>query len=192
LVNPAKSVIFILQKQLQAVEVVQVSQELQVKSTLHILGISWVIVRELQENFAISCGSGTRVDHVAVDQVVQSEQVVVTGVVNVISVLPPQSQLHQVIQDKFQLQAPAPLISCKSMLVNDTVAAVIVLWVHFVSDNIKSLFIAEFQFIVNVQVVVQFQYNVIFLVLLASQFIVQVYQDEVIDLATALLATVQV
>jgi len=82
-----------------------------VKSTLHILGISCVIVLELPENVALSCGSGTREDQVAVDQVVQALQVVVTGVVKVIQEFHQQSQLHQVIADKFQLQVQAQVIS---------------------------------------------------------------------------------
>jgi hypothetical protein len=78
-------------------------------------------------NVAVSCGSGTRTDQVAVLQVVPAEQSVVTGEVNVIQELPPQSQLPQVIADKSQFQAPAQVIDSKSTLVIDTTAAVRVL-----------------------------------------------------------------
>ena len=70
-----------------------------------------MIVRLLPENVAVSCGSGTRDDQVAVLQVVPAEQVVVTGVVNVIPLFPPQSPESPVIADKFQFPAPAPVIS---------------------------------------------------------------------------------
>lgn len=60
---------------------------------------------------AVSCGSGTRDDQVAVLQVVPAEQFVVAEVVKVIPEFPPQSPLHQLTQDRFHDPVPAPIIS---------------------------------------------------------------------------------
>lgn len=62
-------------------------------------------------NVAVSCGSGTREDHVAVDHVAPDCQSVVTGVVNVIPEFPPQSPLFPVMADRFHEAEPAPIIS---------------------------------------------------------------------------------
>lgn len=110
-VSVPKSVRFILPNTLHAVDVVHVSPLDPVKFTEPIRDIFCVIVREEPLNVAVSCGSGTRDDHVAVDHVVPAEQSVVTGVVNVIPELPPQSQLFHVMADKSQLHAHAPVIS---------------------------------------------------------------------------------
>lgn len=62
-------------------------------------------------NVAVSCGSGTREDHVAVDHVAPDCQSVVTGVVNVIPLFPQQSPLFPVIAERFHDAEPAPSIS---------------------------------------------------------------------------------
>lgn len=87
-----------LQKYEHTVEVVQVIQLEPEKFTHHILGMSWVIVRSDPLKVARSCGNGTLNDHVAVDQVVQAEQSVVTGESNVIPVLFQQSQTLDIVQ----------------------------------------------------------------------------------------------
>lgn len=137
---------------MQAVDVVHVNPLDQVKLTLPIRGISCVIVRLAPLNVAVSCGSGTREDHVAVDHVLHAEQSVVTGVVNVIPEFPPQSPELPEMAEIFQDPAPAPVISRRSTLVSDTFAAVIVTAVQIVLDVIRYLFIELFQLIVNVQV----------------------------------------
>lgn len=105
---------------------------------------------------AVSCGSGTREDQVAVLHVVPAEQSVVTGVVNVIPEFPPQSPEFPVIADRFQDPDPAPVMSWKSALVTVTVAAVSVLAVPMVFDFTRIRFIAELPVIVNVPVTVIF------------------------------------
>lgn len=116
----------ILPKTLAAVLVVHVLfPDVVEKSTDPILGISCVIVATpAVVNVAVSCGSGTRDDHVAVDHVAPDCQSVVTGVVKVILLFPPQSPLFPVIADRFQLPAPAPFISCMSTFEAVTVQAV--------------------------------------------------------------------
>lgn len=82
------------------------------KSTDQIRGISCVIVATpAVVNVAVSCGSGTRDDHVAVDHVAPDCQSVVTGVVKVIEVFPQQFPLFPVIAERFQEAEPAPSIS---------------------------------------------------------------------------------
>lgn len=124
-VSVARAVRFMLPKKLQFVLVVQVLFVEVEKSTDPILGISCVIVATpAVVNVAVSCGSGTRDDHVAVDHVAPDCQSVVTGVVNVMLLFPQQSPLFPVIADKFQLPAPAQFISCMSTFEAVTVQAV--------------------------------------------------------------------
>jgi len=150
-VSVARLVKLILQKTLQAVDVVHVLFEEVEKSTDQILGISCVIVAtHAVVNVAVSCGSGTRDDHVAVDHVAPLVQFVVTGVVNVIQLLPPQSHVYPAAADIFQDAAPAPVMSWKSTLSTDIAAAVIVLAVHFVFDCTRKRFITELPVIVRV------------------------------------------
>jgi len=135
-----------------------------------------VIVLDEPLNVAVSCGSGTREDQVAVLHVVPAEQVVVTGVVKVIPEFPPQSPEFHEMTDKFQLPAPAPVMSWKSALVTVTVAAVIVLAVHRTYDFIRRRFITEFQVTVNVQVTIILLDNisdVVLSVVLASWLLVR-------------------
>lgn len=102
-------------------------------------------------NVAVSCGSGTREDHVAVDQVVPDCQLVVTGVVNVIPEFHPQSQLFHVIADRFQEPAHAHVMSWKSAFDAVTVAAVMVRAVPIVLDATFVLLTDEFQLTEKVQ-----------------------------------------
>lgn len=106
----------ILPKTLAAVLVVHVLfPDVVEKSTDPILGISCVIVAApAVVNVAVSCGNGTRDDHVAVDHVAPDCQSVVTGVVKVILLFPPQSPLLPVIPDRFHEAEPAPSISWMS------------------------------------------------------------------------------
>ncbi len=60
----------------------------------------------------------------AVDQVAPLDQFVVTGVVNVILLFPPQSPESPVIAERFQEAEPAPSISWMSTLEAATVQAV--------------------------------------------------------------------
>lgn len=142
-------------------------------------------------NVAVSCGRGTRTDHVAVDHVVPDCQLVVVPVVNVILEFPPQSPDPPVMADKSHEPAPAQVISCKSMLVRAVVPAEIVLAVPFVLEPINSLFIDEFPPSVNVPVVVQFPERVRVRVLLASVVKLPVYPVLVIDRAVAAVSIVQ-
>lgn len=121
-----------------------------VKSTVPIRGRSCVIVLHDPLNVAVSCGSGTRMDHVPEVNAVPAEQSVVVGVVNVIPEFPPQSPDHPVILARFHDHAPAPTISCKSTHVIVTVAAVMVLCVLKVSDFINNLYALENPFRVSV------------------------------------------
>lgn len=158
-VNVHKSVKFMLQYTSHIVDVVHVSPLDPVKFTEPIRDIFCVIVREEPLNVAVSCGNGTRDDHVAVDQIVPAEQSVVAGVVNVIPEFPPQSPELPVMADKSQLPTPAPVMSWKSAFVTDTVAAVIVLAVHNTFDVTRILQSAEFnQFIVKVFDTVKFEF----------------------------------
>ncbi len=116
------------------------------KSTDPILGISCVIVATpAVVNVAVSCGSGTRDDHVAVDQVAPLTQFVVTGVVKVIPEFPPQSPLFPVIAERFHEAEPAPIISWISTFEAVTVAAVSVTCVPLVVDCTRRRFVTEFQ-----------------------------------------------
>lgn len=105
-------------------------------------------------NVAVSCGSGTREDHVAVDHVAPDCQSVVTGVVKVIPLLPQQSPLFPVIAERFQLPAPAPFISCMSTFEAVTVQAVSVTCVHFVKDSIERRLVTELPASVKTPVIV--------------------------------------
>lgn len=62
-------------------------------------------------NVAVSCGNGTRDDHVAVDHVAPDCQFVVTGDVNVMLLFPQQSPLFPVIAERFHDHAPPPIMS---------------------------------------------------------------------------------
>lgn len=155
-VSAVRFVKSMLQYTVVFVLVVHVLFELPVKSTLPIRGIFCVIVTvPAVVNVAVSCGSGTRDDHVAVDHVAHDTQFVVTGVVNVIPEFPPQSPEFHVIAERFQLHAPVPVMSWKSALVTVTVAAVRVLAVPRVLDFIKILAVVDvFPFMVSVQFIV--------------------------------------
>lgn len=101
-VSVAKSVRLIEPKHEAVVEVVQVFPDEPVKSTLPILGMSWVMVAvPAVVKVAVSWGSGTRLDHVAVDHVAPDTQFVVTGEVNVIPEFPPQSPEPPEIAERF-------------------------------------------------------------------------------------------
>ena len=109
--NVSKSVKFILQNTLHNVLVVHVNPLEPVKSTDPIRGISCVIVLPDPLNVAVSCGSGTRTDHVALDHMAPAEQSVVVGDVNVIPEFPQQSPDPHVIADRSHDPAPAPVMS---------------------------------------------------------------------------------
>lgn len=102
----------ILPKTLHVVDVVHVLLADVEKSTDPMRGISCVIVcTQAVVNVAVSCGSGTREDHVAVDHVAPLVQFVVTGVVKVMPEFPPQSPLFPVIADRFHEADHAPSMS---------------------------------------------------------------------------------
>lgn len=73
---------------------------------------------------------------------------------NVMFVFPPQSPDPPVMADRFHEPAPAPVISWKSALVTVTVAAVSVLAVPIVSEDISILLFAAFPFRVSVPLIV--------------------------------------
>jgi hypothetical protein len=158
-----------LQKKLQLVEVVHVLSAEVEKSTDPIRGMSCVIVATpAVVNVAVSCGSGTRVDHVAVDHVAPDCQSVVTGVVNVIPVHPPQSPLFPVIPERFHDADHAPSMSWMSTLEAVTVVLTVrVTCVPFVVDCTRRRFVAEFQARVRTPEIVWLSVNVRVSVLVA-------------------------
>lgn len=105
-------------------------------------------------NVAVSCGSGTRDDQVAVDQVAPDCQSVVTDDVKVILLFPQQSHELPVIADRFHDAEPAPSISCMSIFDAFTLQAVRVLIVHLVDDCTSNLLVAELPPSVRVPVIV--------------------------------------
>lgn len=143
-------------------------------------GISAVTVRDVvnaQFRLTSSCGNGTRdVQLAAVDQEPPDVfvQVCVVGVVKVIPLLPPQSQLPPEIADKFQEPAHAHIISWKSAFVTDTVAADNVYEVPSVSEQTNKRFTVELPLIVRVPVTVLLPLNRHKFVLTAVQVIVKV------------------
>jgi hypothetical protein len=152
----ARFVKLILQKTLHAVVVAHVLLLDPVKSTDPIRGISCVIVAvPAVVKVAVSCGSGNRTDHVAVDQVVHDCQLVSTQVVNVIPELFQQFHDHHVIDERSHDQAQDPVISKKSTFEQDTVAAVSVLRVHAVFDFTSNRSVEEYPFIDNAPVAVK-------------------------------------
>lgn len=105
---------------------------------------------------AVSCGRGTRVVHPWVLQVNEAVPVAVwvVAAVKVIPELPPQSPESPVIAARFQEPAPAPVMSRKSTLEQETVAAVIVRAVPMVFVLTSTRLVTELPFMVNAPVVV--------------------------------------
>lgn len=104
----------------------------------------------------LSWGNGTLPDQPLADQLppLVPDQVWVAAVVKVMPELPPASPELPVMAERFQLPAPAPVMSRKSALVTDTVAAVRVLGVPSVSDVTNTRLMAVLPLIVSVLVMV--------------------------------------
>lgn len=149
-VRVARFVKLILQNTDVVVDVVQVLLADPEKSTLPILGISWVIVAtHAVVNVAVSCGNGTLIDQVADDHVAPLIQFVVTGAVKAavhsdFIVFQPASHDHQVAELISHEALQVHVISWKSTFEALTAFATIVLGVHVTFDFIKSLCNAEF------------------------------------------------
>lgn len=80
----------------------------------------------------------------------EGTQYEVAGLVNVMPELLPQSPEFPVIADRFQPEAPAPVMSSQSECWLATVAAEIVTLVPFTVDLISTRFITELPFRVKV------------------------------------------
>jgi hypothetical protein len=122
-----------------------------------LLTVTVFAVPNAQSIYTSSCGKGTRDVQFAIS--VQKPPSAVNqcwsaGVVNVIPELPPQSPELPVIADRFQLPAPAPVISAKSAFVTVTVAAERDRAVPNVLLAIRTRLVALFPFIVKVPVTV--------------------------------------
>lgn len=126
-----------------------------------IRGISCVTVRPAIKALEIttsSCGNGTRLVQPWVDQVKLAVpvDVWVVGEVKVMPELPPQSPDRPVMALRFHEPAPAPVMSRKSTLEQETVAAVIVRAVPTVFEAIRTLLVVELPLTVKVPVHVMF------------------------------------